>query len=80
MRPRIVRGPGRVRERCLITKEGWVLTQDDPLPHAVEAVYIQIAGEERRFVYDITTTERDEVGRLKEVAIYRELKEGEVEP
>jgi hypothetical protein len=63
----------------MITKEGWILTQDDPLTHAVEAVYIQIAGEERRFVYDITTTERDDRG-TKEVAIYRELKPGEVEP
>lgn len=79
MRPRIVRGPSRRRERVLITKEGWLLTQDDPETHAVEAVYVQIAGEERRFVYDITTTETDERG-LREVAIYRELKDGEQEP
>ena len=79
MKRPIVRGPWRRRERMMITKEGWILTQDDPLTHAVEAVYIQIAGEERRFVYDITTTERDDRG-TKEVAIYRELKPGEVEP
>jgi hypothetical protein len=56
-----------------------VLTQDDPVSHAVKEVYIQLAGEERRFVYDITTTERDERG-VTEVAIYRELRDGEEEP
>jgi hypothetical protein len=65
------------RERVLITREGWVLTQDDPSPHAVEHVDIMIGGTERRFVYDITTTEQDERGQMKEVAIYRERGEGD---
>jgi hypothetical protein len=65
------------RERVLITKEGWLLVQDDPMTHAVAEVSILIGKEERRFLYEVTTTEQDEHGRSKDVAVYREAGEGD---
>lgn len=67
-----VRAIRRKRERCLVTREGYMLTQDDPHPHAVEEVFILRGIEEVRFVYDVTTIEADQHGRETEVAWYRE--------
>jgi len=74
----VIRQIFRRRERCLVCTDGALLVQDDPLPHAIEEVWIQRGKDEVCFVYDITTIEADEHGRETEVAWYRE-KEGLVE-
>lgn len=56
----------------LVTKDGYLLTQDDPYPHAKSVVAVMMGVEERIFEYDVTTVEQDEHGRELDVAWYRE--------
>lgn len=56
----------------LVTREGYLLTQDDPHSHAVSVVAILMGIEEHIFEYDCTTVESDEHGREYDVAWYRE--------
>jgi hypothetical protein len=48
------RGPKR--ERCLITQEGWILVQDDPLEHAVPLLMVTVGDHVCRFRYENTVT------------------------
>lgn len=57
----------------LVTREGYLLEQDDPHAHAVSYVAILMGSEEHVFEYDVTTTEADEHGRACAVAWYKEL-------
>lgn len=60
----------------LVTKDGYLLTQDDPYPHAVSVVAVMMGAEERLFGYDVTTVEHDDHGEL-DVAWYREKEDGD---
>jgi hypothetical protein len=67
----------RRRERVLVTREGYLLTQDDPHSHAVSVVAVMLGAEEHIFEYDVTTVEVDEHGREMDVAWYREKEDGD---
>jgi hypothetical protein len=44
------------RERALVTREGWVLVQDDPLEHAVPVLLVELGDRVVRFLYENTVT------------------------
>jgi hypothetical protein len=45
------------RERALITREGWVLVQDDPYDDAVPTITLEVGDRICRFHYDSTVRE-----------------------
>lgn len=58
-----------------MTRDGYLLTQDDPFDHAVEFITAEVEGEVREFEYDLTLTEADESGEEVDVAWYKEVED-----
>jgi hypothetical protein len=63
------------RERVLVTRDGYLLVQDDPFDHAVPVVVVSKGGMAIRFVYENTVTIDDGSGRFTMTTYVEEASE-----
>lgn len=69
------------RERALITKDGFILVQDDPHEDPVAIVVVEDKdGRETRFAYESTIILHDDVGPTFTMTTYVEEPENGTDP
>lgn len=60
------------RERALVTRDGYILVQDDPFDHTVPVVVVSRGGMAIRFIYENTVTLSDDHAQTFTMTTYVE--------